>query len=75
MKTTQTLYCGGVIALLCFMPISTPAQRGSASYINQVYGGQTALKEKRWNDAAYHFRYALQWNKKGLDAYVGLGEA
>lgn len=47
-------------------------QRGSSGYIPQLYRGQEALKAKRWSSAASHFRTALEWNRNGIDAHLGL---
>jgi len=49
------------------------AQRGSAGYLPQLNAGQRALKAKRWSAAASHFRQALVWDKRGVEALSGMG--
>lgn len=49
------------------------AQRGSASYVSQLNRGREALSQKRWRSAESHFRYALVWASRGVEAYSGLG--
>jgi Tfp pilus assembly protein PilF len=49
-------------------------QRGSAGYIPQLYRGQQALREHRWASAASYFRTALEWNRTGIDAHLGLAD-
>jgi Tfp pilus assembly protein PilF len=50
-----------------------PAQRGSAGYTPQIHAGDRALADHRYASAAYAYRYALEWNPKGVEAHVGLG--
>lgn len=60
---------------LCFLlPVSVAAQRGSQGYTAQLYQGQASFKANRFNEAAYHFRSALEWNREGVDAHIGLGK-
>jgi|SRR5579871_309311 len=47
-------------------------QRGSAGYIPQLYRGQEALKGRKWTAAASYFRTALEWNRSGIEAHLGL---
>jgi Tfp pilus assembly protein PilF len=47
-------------------------QRGSSGYIPQLYRGQEALKAKKWSSAASYFRTALEWNRNGVEAHLGL---
>jgi len=49
------------------------AQRGSAGYSPQLNSGNRALAVKKWNSAASHFRAALEWDRNGVDAHIGLG--
>jgi Tfp pilus assembly protein PilF len=51
------------------------AQRGSAGYVPQVNQGQSSLARHQWSAAASHFRFALQWDRSGVAAHNGLGEA
>lgn len=69
--TPVLLLVGSV--LLCSTPGA--AQRGSAGYVPQVNQGQSCLARHQWNAAASHFRFALQWNRGGVAAHNGLGEA
>ena len=67
---------GGVTLYSLLIVASTGicgAQRGSAGYSPQLNMGQRALRAKRWNSAASHFRQALQWDKRGAEALSGLG--
>ena len=48
-------------------------QRGSAGYVPQVNEGERALANHEYIAAASHFRYALEWDSRGVAAHVGLG--
>lgn len=61
----------GVLALSGLLAVGL-AQRGSAGYTPQVNEGERALGDHRYSSAASHFRYALQWDSKGVEAHVGL---
>ncbi len=64
------------VSWLCvgfLLPSSNQAQRGSSSYVYQMYRGKEALARKNWYEAASHFRYALVWDHKGVEAHSGLG--
>ncbi len=62
------------LCLLCLLPLTASAQRGSQGYTAQLYQGQASFKSNQFNAAAYHFRTALEWNQGGADAHIGLGQ-
>ncbi len=66
--------CGITIAIALCAPAAY-CQRGSQSYVAQVNQGKEALRERQWRSAESHFRTALQWDSRGVEAHLGLGEA
>jgi len=64
-----------VCALCAGLGTAVLAQRGSQGYVPQVIRGREALADHKWLSASDHFRTALQWDSRGVDAHFGLGEA
>src|SRR5579871_3460204 len=75
MKIQLALFAGSLLLAAMYGSVPCGAQRGSAGYIPQLNQGREALKEKKWYSAATHFREALSWDRTGVDAHVGLGNA
>ena len=70
MVTACCLVLAVANAVLAVRIHAAPTANG---YVRQLNQGIRGLREGKWIAAAHHFRLALEWDHKGVDARIGLG--
>ena len=68
-----TACCLVAVVASAVLPARIHAAPAANGYVRQLNQGMRGLQEGKWISAAYHFRLALEWDGKGVDARIGLG--